>query len=202
MLRDVLISLLLLAGTFLSGRQLITTFRRRARWQAIKRPKAVAIASLPPGELAKVTGLVSARGDLLTSAIGQHACVGYCAVVETAVGDNPWQAVLNAIDCASFYVTDESGTAVVEEPIVIVRPPGGAWEVPPPVAWPVTVGERVRSQELVLRPGDRVSVLGRATMEIDPAGRGSYREPPMLAHLRGSDAEPVLVANADALEVF
>jgi hypothetical protein len=46
-------------------------------------------------------------------------------------------------------------------------------------------------------PGDRISVLGRATLEIDPAGRGSFRDPPKLNHMRGSDSEPVLIGDAN-----
>ena len=46
-------------------------------------------------------------------------------------------------------------------------------------------------------PGDRISVLGRAAPEIDPAGRGSFREPTKLIHMRGSDAEPVLIGAID-----
>jgi hypothetical protein len=194
--------LLLLTGVAVNVPIVVGAYRRRARWHTLKRAKAVAIASLPPGERAMITGVIAARGELLTSALGQQPCIGYSAAVQTALGDNPWTSVLASVECSSFYVTDESGTAVVEEPIVIARNPGAAWEVPPTSAWPVIVGERIRSQEMLLRPGDRVSVLGRATMEIDPAGRGSYREPPMLPHMRGTDKDPVIVGNADELQVF
>ena len=197
-----LIALGVLVVVALSGRQLVTVYRRRTRWHAIKSAKPVAIASLPPGELAKITGTIAPRGALLTSPIHSQECIGYCVALETLTGDRPWQRVLNSAECSSFYVTDESGTALVEEPIVIVRPSGAAWETPPRSAWPRVKGERIRCQEMLLRPGDQVSVLGRATMEIDPAGRGSYREPPMLPHMRGSDKDPIIVANADELQVF
>ena len=35
-------------------------------------------------------------------------------------------------------------------------------------------------------PGDRVSVGGRAVMDADPTARASYRERPMVNHIRGS----------------
>jgi len=38
-------------------------------------------------------------------------------------------------------------------------------------------------------------MAGRATMAIDPAGRSSFREPPMLHHISGSDDAPVIVAH-------
>jgi hypothetical protein len=199
---DLLTAFIFLGAVALAAPPLVIALKRRARWYTLKRAKAVPIASLPQGERAMITGVIAARGDLLTSVLGEQPCIGYSATVETALGDKPWQSVVNAADCGSFYVTDESGTAVVEGPIVLARSPGAAWEVPPASAWPVTVGETVRSQEMLLRPGDRVSVLGRATMELDPAGRGSYREPPMLPHMRGSDKDPVIVANADELQVF
>ena len=52
-----------------------------------------------------------------------------------------------------------------------------------------------RCQEVLLKPGDRVSVLGRATMQVDPAGNASFRDPPMLNHITGSEDAPVIVAH-------
>lgn len=199
---DLLTTLIVAGAVALAAPPVVAALRRRTQWHAIKSAKAVAIASLPQGQLAKITGTIAPRGALLTSAINSKACIGYCVALETVTGDRPWQRVLSLMECGSFYVTDESGTALVEEPIVIVRPAGAAWETPPRSAWPRTKGERIRCQEMLLRPGDQVSVLGRATMEIDPAGRGSYREPPMVPHMRGSDKDPVIVANADELQVF
>jgi hypothetical protein len=173
---------------------------------------AVGIASLRPGELAKITGVVAARGELLTAVIGQQRCVGYSAAVETSTRDDGWQRIMTFADCASFHVTDASGTVSVQGTIVIAHHEGVAWESPPANFLARTpdertdsrrwVVEKLRCREVLLMPGDHVSVLGRATMELDPAARGSYREPPMLPHLRGTESEPVIVANADALEVF
>jgi hypothetical protein len=51
--------------------------------------------------------------------------------------------------------------------------------------------------ETVLQPGDEIIAIGRATVEIDPAGRPpSSREPPVVCHLRGAD-EPVVIADAE-----
>ena len=58
-----------------------------------------------------------------------------------------------------------------------------------------TIERPTRYREILLKPGDRVSVLGRATMEIDPAGRASFRDPPMLNHITGSEDTPVIVAH-------
>jgi hypothetical protein len=53
--------------------------------------------------------------------------------------------------------------------------------------------QEFRFKETLLEPGDRVSVVGRPVLEIDPAGQGSFRSPPRLFVLRGSDEEPVAV---------
>ena len=51
--------------------------------------------------------------------------------------------------------------------------------------------------EIVLQPGDEIMAVGRATVEIDPAGRApSHREPPVICHLKGAD-EPVVIADAE-----
>jgi len=206
MLADILIimGLIALAATV---PRVVDRHRRRARLRAVKRSKPFAIAAIPETELARITGTIAPRGELLKSPIGLEPCIGYSAVIETAifqsaVGYTTWDMVMNSMKCGSFYITDETGTALVEGPVFIVRSPGAAWETPPESAWPTLDGQQVRCQEMLLRPGDRVSVLGRSTMELDPAGRGSYREPPMLPHLRGSDRDPVIVANADELQVF
>jgi hypothetical protein len=65
-----------------------------------------------------------------------------------------------------------------------------------PPAWGPIGGETTRYREVLLRPGDRVSVLGRATLEVDPAGDGSFRAPLMRVWIRGSEAKPVIVAHA------
>ena len=55
--------------------------------------------------------------------------------------------------------------------------------------------EDLRYQEVLLKPGDRVSVLGRATMQVNPAGNASFRDPPVLNHITGSEDAPVIVAH-------
>jgi hypothetical protein len=178
--------------------RLVVGHRRRARWRALSRAQRVAIAALSQGGLTRITGTIEPRGALVTSPIALQPCVGYSTVVEVATKWVTWRMVMNSMKCGSFYVKDETGTALVEEPIFVVRGPGTTWETPPESAWQPTGNQRVRCHEVLLQPGDRVSVLGRVTMELDPAGRGSYREAPVLAHLKGSADEPVVVAHLDA----
>jgi hypothetical protein len=75
--------------------------------------------------------------------------------------------------------------------------------VAPPTSLPTTAGEENRCYEILLRPGDRVKVLGRSVIEVDPAAVGGpHRQPPMLPVLKGSADEPVIVADADATKLF
>jgi hypothetical protein len=196
---DVLIVLGLVALTAAVPR-LINRHRRRVRWRAVENAKPVAIGALSPGGLARITGAIEPRGALLKSPIGLEPCIGYSTVIE-ALGYGTWRIVMNSMKSASFYVTDETGTAIVDKSVLIVHPPDAAWETPPASAWPTTGDEQVRCLEVLLKPGDRVSVLGRVTMELDPAGRGSYRELPMLPCMKGSAGERVHVAHTDATPV-
>src|SRR5262245_34398956 len=116
--------------------------------------------------------------------------------------------------CGAFTLTDDTGTAVIKGPFLIeldfddcavakVPPHGARANLPPAVyslleearmGW-VWSWERIRYQEGLLKPGDLLSVLGRASLEIDPAGRGSYWEPSMLHHIKGSEGEPVIIVD-------
>jgi hypothetical protein len=184
--------------------------KRKQLRRQLGKIEPIAIAALPQRELARIVGIVAAREALLPSRLGREPCIGYGIAIETRYQDGNWQTVLTTADCESFVVTDDSETVVVEPPLVIALDPyDGAWTNLPEgvlntpahkllqeVGWsPGPLDGEMRCQEVVLRPGDRVSVVGRATLEIDPGGRGSFRSPPMLNHIRGSDEEPVVVAH-------
>jgi hypothetical protein len=52
-------------------------------------------------------------------------------------------------------------------------------------------------REALLRPGDRVSVLGRALLEADPGGgTAGFHSPARIRRMRGSKRQPVIVAHA------
>jgi len=195
------LNLALVAGEMIAGH------RRRAPRRALERTKPTAIASLQQGDLTRITGVIAPRAPTLMSAVGKESCIGYSTAVESATGGGEWRPVLNAAACASFFVTDESGTAVVDGNIVIAPHPDSGWGTAPASLLPrtddgrslasraPTLQKRTRYREILLKPGDRVSVAGRAKMEIDPAGRASFRDPPMLNHITGSEDAPVIVAH-------
>jgi hypothetical protein len=57
--------------------------------------------------------------------------------------------------------------------------------------------KQFRFREAILRPGDRVAVCGRATVGVSVEGaRDQLRGPPLHRALRGSQAEPVVIADA------
>ncbi len=163
-------------------------WQRRAPRRAIERARPTTIASLQEGVLTKIIGVIAPRAPMLMSAVSKQSCIGYTTAVE-APQETGWRP------------------AVVEGDIVIAPHPDIGWEAPPasllpqrdddswlPSLRPTVEGEN-RYREILLKPGDRVSVLGRAKMEIDPAGRSSFREPPMLNHITGSEDAPVIVAH-------
>jgi len=170
------------------------------------RRKSTAIAALKDGEQAKITGVVAAREALLTSPVGGHACIGY----QTSIDQKPsggagevWLPAVGRTACGSFSVTDVSGTAVVDGPFRLeLDVDDGAWSDLPPTVFSLLeeVGGpsalrsvrdgQTRFQEALLKPGDRVSVLGRATMDLDPG----------LKQIRGTAEEPVVIIDEDDLK--
>jgi len=103
-------------------------------------------------------------------------------------------------------LTDDSGTAIVEGPFEFeLDPDDGAWANLPPEVYAILDEAKVsltelgsdrqfRFQEALLKAGDRISVLGRPTLEVDP-GTGSRRTPPRLFHIRAMDDDPVVLAD-------
>ena len=190
--------------------QWIAPDRRKVLLNRLEDFKPIAIAALQQRELARITGVGAPRDDLLMSPLGHEPCIGYSTVVEERYLAGAWRTVFRAAECGTFLVTDESGTAAVEGPVSIaVDPawttlPGGVLITPAHKLLHEVVASRVgddladreiRYQEVLVRPGDRVSVFGRARMAVDPAGRASLRDPPMLNHITGSDDAPVIVAH-------
>jgi hypothetical protein len=170
--------------------------------RAIAQRETTAVAALAEGAPAKIRGVAAAREPLVTSPVSGRACIGYRITIErVGHGASP---VVRREAWPSFFVTDETGTAAVEGPFaILLDPDDGGWaDLPPPVyalleeaKVPVTGRfgrvEEFRFEETLLQVGDRVGVVGRPSLEIDPAGRASLREPPQLFVLRGSEQEPV-----------
>jgi len=187
--------------------------KRKALLNRLERVNPTAIAALPQRELARITGVGAPRDALLTSPLGHEPCIGYSTAIEERDWGGAWSTIFKLAGCGAFLVTDESGTAAVQGPVFIALDPAdAAWtnlpggvlitpahkllhEVAASRVGDDLAGREIRYQEVLVRPGDRVSVFGHASMEVDPAGRASLRDPPMLHHITGSDDAPVIVAH-------
>jgi hypothetical protein len=111
-------------------------------------------------------------------------------------------------DCGAFSITDDTGQVIVACPFQPVFDIEEEWSPMPDqhVAFLERIGaltdsalrdKNVRILEELLRPGDRVSVLGLAFLEPDPASPSEgFRSPPLVRHLRGSGGRPVILGGA------
>jgi hypothetical protein len=197
--------------------QLASRERQRVKQKrALEARPTTAIAGLREGEPAKIRGVVTAREPLLTSPVGERACVGYrVEIVEGRYDGNDAARVVHREIWPSFLVTDETGTAAVEGPVNVRVDPADGWsdrlpaDILPPSALALLKDDGVafkdllgfawtfRYQETLLKVGDRVTVVGRPFIEVDSAGRGFMREPPRLSVMRGTQWEPVIVSDDD-----
>jgi hypothetical protein len=193
-------------GTYAAGWLWLEPVRRARR--ALARAKNTPIAQLPQDEPVKITGVIAPHEAMVTSPFENQLCIGYGTRIHTSRAEGKGKdSTLKSVGCASFLVTDETGTAVVAGPVFILPPPDQAskgapewmyerWPPAPKPPWEPIADEAVSYREVLLEPGDRVSVLGRAALEVDPGGQASLRAPPMRVWIRGSDARPVIVAHA------
>jgi hypothetical protein len=171
--------------------------------RAITERQSTAIAALNEGEPAKISGVVSAREPLVISPISGRACVGYRIAIHQRPEAHPEHTgvlVVRREAWPSFLVRDDSGTAVVDGPFsILLDPDDGGWTNLPASVYTllqeanVPLDKEFAFRETLLAPGDRVAVVGRPSLEIDPAGQGALREAPRLFVLRGSEEEPVAV---------
>jgi len=181
--------------------------------RAIDARETTPIAALREGEVAKVRGVVVAREPLLTSPTSGRACIGYRIVVDDVTQD-PARGGIPLVSreaWPSFFVEDATGSVVVQGSLdVAVDPSDFASDFNlPPSVYALLAEDDVRMRDLwfrrrlfwfretLLKVGDRVSVVGRPSLEIDPAGRASFRDPPRLHVMKGTLDEPVAVIDDD-----
>jgi hypothetical protein len=175
--------------------------------RAIERQETIAVVALKERGLAKIQGVVVAREPLLKSPVSGRVCVGYRITIHQ--GREGYTAengvlVVRREEWPSFLVADDTGSAVVEGPFsIFLDPDDGGWADLPASVYAlldeakVPLGKEFSFRETLLQPGDRVSVIGRPSLEIDPAGPASLREPPRLYVFRGSEEDPVALIDDD-----
>jgi hypothetical protein len=185
--------------------------KRRVR-RALAAMTDTAIVNIKDGDRVRVTGVLAVHRDTATSPVGWRACLGYRLIVQvkgSGSADDERSGVLMREDCRPFAVADGSGRAIVEGPFLLGIDDDAGWADLPPAASSYLQEARVsltnllshrrkfQFKEMLLVPGDRVTIVGRASVEIDPAGASSgHRSLPMLCRIRGDKKNPVMIAKA------
>jgi hypothetical protein len=169
---------------------------------------ATPIGAVKNGDRVRIQGQVLARGPLRTSPVSELSCVGFRLTID-AGHQSPSQRVLEQEEFDSIVIADGTGEAVLHAPFRVELDPYDARsENVPQVVFDLAkqagasitmfgMLDQVAYVEIVLKPGDTIMAIGRATVEVDPAGRApTHREPPMICRLEGAH-EPVVIADAD-----
>jgi hypothetical protein len=178
------------------------------------RTRNVPIATVKHGEIVKVTGIVGAIDPLTKSPVGEQPCIGFriVAVAHNRSESSGFPAstvgeTREGAQCGRFTILDETGTAFAEGPFTVGLDLEGEWSIPI-TDFKFLRGTGLEALELsgawafscregLLKPGDRVSVVGRASVEPDPSsGSLAARTPRMAVCLRGSVAEPIVLVDA------
>ena len=172
------------------------------------------IAQLAEGERSRVCGVVEAAGPTITSPVDREACIGFRLLIERGKagrGGEYWLPVVSRQACQPFRIRDDTGEATVEGPFRIgLDVDDGGWAGLPPEVYAILDEEKVsmkpgfgggdyqfRFSQALLKPGDRISVLGRASQKVDPTISTGGRAAPLVWHFQGSDDEPVVLADED-----
>jgi hypothetical protein len=191
----------------------INWLQRASRLLRGSRPPLTPIAELEEDEPARIVGVAGAQGPLLTTPVNAQPCIGFRLLIErrpVAGAGERWEPVLLRQDCQTFSVRDETGLAIVECPVVLrIDVDVGGWAGLPPEVYElldekkISMGHRFRDYEFrfglgVLKPGDRVSVEGQATWQLDPSVPApNARALPEAWHFKDTDAWPLVVRDVD-----
>jgi hypothetical protein len=196
-------------------RELATSLRQKAARGALERLPETPIAAVKDGQMVRLRGSAEARTPMRRSPISGRECIGYSVMVERhESGTGVWHEVVDLDEFGTFLLKDGTGEAVLHGPFEIRLAPYDhrADNLPPTlfelleregvaVMNPFGMQNHFRYVETVLLPEDEIIAVGRATVEIDPAGRSpSHREPPFRCHLKGRE-EAVVIADAEEISL-
>ena len=182
--------------------------RRAALRRELMRTPATPIAAIKDGDRVRVQGKVVARGPLRTSPVSQRACVGFR--LKVAHGHSvAYEQIIDQDELDSIVLSDGTGEVILDAPFRVeldpydartANVPDAVFELARQTGANLTMfgsPDQLAYVEIVVQPGDELIAVGRATVEIDPAGRASsHREPPVVRRLKGDD-EPVVLADAE-----
>ncbi len=191
----------------------LNRLRRASRVLRGSRAPLTTIAGLVEDEPSRIIGVAGAQDPLLKTPVNAQPCIGFRLLIErrpVAGAGERWEPVLLRQDCQSFSVRDETGLAIVERPVVLrIDVDVGGWAGLPPEVYElleeekISTGDRFRDYEFrfgmgVLKPGDRVSVEGMATFQLDPSVPApNARALPEAWHFKDTEAWPLVVRDVD-----
>ena len=125
----------------------------------------------------------------------------------STVIQNTVSTVLRRETCQPFSISDETGKAHVDGPFFLGLDFGAFIAVPEyrhssleeagvPTSG-ILFDRRFAYREVLLRPGDRISIFGLVFLEPDPTvPAAGLRSPPLVARIQGSDDQPIIVVRA------
>jgi hypothetical protein len=186
--------------------------RRRAR-RALSGVMDTPIGVVEDGARVRITGVVAVQRDSVMAPASRRPCVGYRLVVSVrgSAPGSELETILVRETCVPFWVQDESGRALVEGPFVLgLDPDERAYaDIPPsvyamleeaqiPLAGLFGVDRDFQFTEARLMAGDRVDILGWASVDVDPAGGpAGRRKLPTLCRIVGTSTDPVILADVE-----
>jgi hypothetical protein len=186
--------------------------KRRAR-RELERAHGKHLGELRDGDRVRVTGVARRLKETLISPVTGRACIGFRFVIEASTMGADWMVVVHRSSCAAFGIVEDGVEATVEGPFLFgldFDDRGDVWANLSPGLFGVLEDAKIplsgsfgsekefRFREAVLQAGDRIMVLGPASIEIDRAGtRENFRGPPLRRVIRGGAGEPVVIADAD-----
>jgi hypothetical protein len=202
----------------LTGNWLWPTSEKHFRRELEAYPEA--LVSKASGAV-RVTGRIRCAAELLSAPLSGRACIGYEIVVEAKTGAyqpyglRPTSRLVAAREVCPFLLTDESGTARVDtsgplrlglltdyvgvtdgdypgkhQALSVLLESKGVVATDSLGCW-----ARLRYAESVIADDQLVCVGGPSNREVDPTGdRSGPRVPPLRLVLRGTEAQPLLIA--------
>jgi hypothetical protein len=186
--------------------------RRRAR-RLLSRARDKALTALEDGDRVRVRGIARRREAGLTSPFTGRPCIGFRATIEQRGETGGWDEILSREDCLPFDLFASGVAARVEGPFLfglevdVRRELDGAPSSVAPAALEsfgpsllevLGRGLRLRFCEAALEHEQPISVLGRASVSIDPGGwRGSLRGVPIKRVIRGTREEPIVLGDEE-----
>jgi hypothetical protein len=210
---DLPLALLSILFAVIAAARISKAFRNETR-RALTGVPETPIGAVKDGEKVRIKGRARGREPVRTSPLSQRPCIGFRVTVDSSEGDfGLWERVVEIETFDSFLLADDTGEAVLHTPFEIrlrAYAESSVDSASPALASllekegmpasEVFVPERhFRYAETILSEGEEIVAVGRARIEIDPAGRApSHRDPPVMVHMRADDAVVILANPADA----